>query len=490
MSASVTVTRDDQPIAEAYGNHFYDDGGITMATVFVITFSNGVQIAIANYDDRENQDIQIGVPEPSGQVETVNMAMRGTNAYGYGATFIVFDYNNGSLGDVLYTFSDTTEREASFQFTYDTGSGNLTIQRDYSAVLPDSDGNYSSFNGTVVLSTPICYLRDTRILTSRGEVAVESLQPGDLVATRFGGLRPVRWIGTQTFIGLNATGLLAPVCIRAGALGPAQPLHDLWVSPGHAVLLDGHLVCAYLLVDGTTIVQPPHTGRIEYFHLDLGSHDCVLAEGAWAETYYEHLNRDQFDNADSHRAAFPDSTPTIQATCLPYVNQPDHPALPALRAHRIAHFPSHQTAFAKPDGVHLLADGRAILPDPATPGSEGTWRFALPPGLRSLRLRSPAASPHATSGLPDDRRLGLRLRAAILAHDGAETMLDLADPALSAGWHAPEPIPGGAPEGIWRWTDGDADIPCTLLAPTPATLTLFGYPMPTAGASSPTALAA
>ena len=470
MSSTVTVTRDDQPIAEGYGEHLYANDGITMDTVFVITFSNGVQIAIANYDDRAGQDIQIGVPEPSGPIEIVNLAMWGINVENAGATFIVFDYN-GSLGNVLYTFSNTTETQAAFQFAYDFRNGELTIQRDMSAVLPGTDGNYSTFDGTVVLSTPICYLRDTRILTSRGEVAVESLQPGDLVATRFGGLRPVRWIGTQTFIGLNATGLLAPVCIRAGALGPAQPQSDLWVSPGHAVLLDGHLVCAYLLVDGTTIVQPPHTGRIEYFHIDLGSHDCVLAEGAWAETYYEHLNRDQFDNADSFRAAFPNSAAAIQVTCLPYVNQPDHPALQALRAGRVDHIAQ--------DGVHLLADGQPILPHAAP---DGTWRFRLPPGLRSLRLRSPAATPHAAHGLPDGRRLGLRLRAATMAHDGGETTVNLADLALSEGWHAMETADGTP----WRWTDGDADFSTALRVPaaSSATLTLHGYAMPFPAASS------
>lgn len=189
------------------------------------------------------------------------------------------------------------------------------------------------------------------------------------------------------------------------------------------------------------------------------------------------------DSAGSYRAAFPDRAPVIQVTCLPNVNQPDHPALPAPRAHRA----THAVASAMPGGVHLLADGQPLLPEPATPGSDGTWRFALPPGLRSLRLRSPAASPFAAHGLPDDRRLGLRLRAAILAHDGGEITLDLADPALSEGWHAPESSPGG----IWRWTDGDADIPAALLASGSATLTLSGYLMPLPGASSPhTALAA
>ncbi len=466
---TVTVTRDNLTIADSDTTKFYSGEEITTETVFVFTFSNGTQIAITGYYDNEASDIMIGAPTPAGTTDTVNLYMWGI---GPGATFDVHAYSGGSLGALLYNFDSTGHSGATFQFTYNTSSGNLTI--DFAETgYPDSDGNIPSFSGTNVFSAPACYLRGTRILTATGEVPVETLQPGDLVATRFGGLRPVRWIGTQTFVGLNAAGMLAPVCIRAGALGPAQPQHDLWVSPGHAVLLDGHLVCAYLLVDGTTIVQPPHTGAIAYFHIDLGSHDCVLAEGAWSETYYEHLNRDQFDNADSHRVAFPDSIPAIQATCLPYVNQPDHPALPALRAHRVA--------LVAPDSVHLLADGQPILPQP---GPNGTWTFRLPPGLRALRLRSPAARPNASHGAPDDRRLGLRLRAATLAHDGRETTLDLADPALSEGWHAPEPTQ----DGPWRWTNGDADIHATLLTvalQASATLTLHGYPMPLPAASPP-----
>lgn len=466
---TVTVTRDTVAIANSDTVQQSFEGGINPSTVFVFTFSNGTQIAVTGYEDQGTADLVLGVPTPSGGLETVNLLMYDMNNSGAGSTFNVHAYSGGSLGSLLYTFSNSTDFEANFQFIYNISSGNLSIDVELNAFrFPQGDGTVSGFTGTNVFGGPACYLRGTRILTAHGEVAVESLQQGDLVATRFGGLRPVRWIGTQNFIGLNATGMLAPVCIRAGALGPAQPRNDLWVSPGHAVLVEGQLVCAYLLVNGTTIVQPPHTGPIAYFHIDLGTHDCVLAEGAWSETYYEHLNRDDFDNADSFRATFPDHAPTIQPTCLPYVNQPDDPTLPALRA-----------ALPAPQGMHLLADGQPLVPQP---DDMGGWRFHLPAGLRALRLHSPAAIPHATNGLPDHRRLGLRLRAATLSHDGGQTTLDLASAALSDGWHGLE----ADADGPWRWTDGDAEIPAALLGQfdAPATLCLHGYSMPIAGADA------
>ncbi len=54
---------------------------------------------------------------------------------------------------------------------------------------------------------------------------------------------------------------------------------------------------------------PGMRGEIAYFHLDLGPHDCMLANGAWAESYFEDRNRDAFHNADEYRACFPGHVP-------------------------------------------------------------------------------------------------------------------------------------------------------------------------------------
>ena len=460
---TITITRDSAPIANSDTTQQYSGNGITPATVFVITFSDGSQIAITNYDDKEVNDIQLGTPAPSGSTDTVNLYMWSINNPSTGARFDVHAYADGTLGSLLYSFSDTGSTDATIQFTFETVSQTLTITTALNDpnLRPISDGTIPGYSGTEVYATPACYLAGTRILTGLGPVAIEALRPGDLVATRAGGLRPVRWIGTQTLLALGARGMVAPVCIRPGALGENQPAHDLWVSPGHAVLIGDHLVCAYLLVNGTSIVQPPHTGEVRYLHIDLGAHDCVLAEGAWAESYYEHLNREQFDNAAEFRERFPEAVPQIQSTALPYVNQPGHPALPALRAQVDARAP-------QPHTPHLLADGAVLHPDPASP--RGTWRFTVPAGTATLRLRSPAASPAEAFGRADTRRLGLRLRSAILEHAGAATPLNLAAPGLADGWHQPEPANGTT----WRWTDGDAALPFAPQAG-PATLTLHGY---------------
>jgi hypothetical protein len=180
-----------------------------------------------------------------------------------------------------------------------------------------------------------CFLRGTLILTVRGEVAVETLRAGDLVATKFGGLRPIRWIGTQTFEGRLAGAGHQPIRFARHSLGNGVPSCDLFVSPGHAVLIQGGLVGDVLahagaLVNGSTIAQVWVRGVIEYFHLDLGPHDCVLANGAWAESYFEDHNRSGFHNAADFHARFPGHVPERQATCLPIVTA-GHPGLAAVR---------------------------------------------------------------------------------------------------------------------------------------------------------------
>jgi hypothetical protein len=170
----------------------------------------------------------------------------------------------------------------------------------------------------------VCYLRGTHILTPTGETRVETLKIGDLVVTRFGGIRPILWIGRQTFERDAIAGdrEKLPVRIRAGALGPQQPAADLYVSPGHSMLIDGHLVLAKTLVNGITITQElPASVRddVDYYNPELDTHDCVIAEGAFAETFADGPGlRSRFHNAASYADLYPEAPPATQLNlCAP-----------------------------------------------------------------------------------------------------------------------------------------------------------------------------
>jgi hypothetical protein len=175
-------------------------------------------------------------------------------------------------------------------------------------------------NGIVVIDL-LCYLRGTHILTPTGEAAVESLRIGDPVVTRFGGIRPIKWVGRQRFDGRAAKVARdhVPVCIRAKALGPRMPVRDLYVSPGHSMLIDGQLVLAQSLVNGITITQDWNPPDIQYFQIELETHDCIIAEGCWSETYADGPGlREQFHNIDEFVSLYPDQPPAEElALCAP-----------------------------------------------------------------------------------------------------------------------------------------------------------------------------
>jgi hypothetical protein len=69
------------------------------------------------------------------------------------------------------------------------------------------------------------------------------------------------------------------------AIDENVPQADLVVSAAHALLLDGVLVTAGDLVNGTTIAFDDDDGdRLEYFHIKLSQHDAVDAEGLACES--------------------------------------------------------------------------------------------------------------------------------------------------------------------------------------------------------------
>ncbi len=155
----------------------------------------------------------------------------------------------------------------------------------------------------------ICYLRGTKILTATGEVPVESLAIGDAVITCFGGYQPIKWIGRQSyakqFVKNNEEKL--PICIKAGALGPNTPTRDLYVSPGHSMLIDNILVLAKTLVNGVTITIGAAPEIIDYYQIEFAAHDCVMAEGSWSESYADAPGfRGKFHNAAEFYALNPD----------------------------------------------------------------------------------------------------------------------------------------------------------------------------------------
>uniref|UniRef100_UPI0026195F9E Hint domain-containing protein n=1 Tax=Rhodoblastus sp. TaxID=1962975 RepID=UPI0026195F9E len=166
------------------------------------------------------------------------------------------DVGNNYAGQTFYLTTQTDATDNSF-------NTNFTTRYDITVGQP--------YGGTQIASVTVaCYCAGTLIATARGDVAVEELRIGDLVRTRSGALRPLKWIGQRAysarFAGNNPD--LLPIRFKAGSLDENVPARDLLVSPKHAMFLDGVLIPAEHLVNGATIVQEAPGEDIHYFHLE------------------------------------------------------------------------------------------------------------------------------------------------------------------------------------------------------------------------------
>lgn len=155
----------------------------------------------------------------------------------------------------------------------------------------------------------ICFLRGTRLLTPNGEVAIESLQIGDAVVTEGGAVRPIRWIGRMT-IARNGDAPwsddVKPVRVAKGALGAGSPHRDLYLSRAHMVHLNGVLMTVGDLINGRTIAAVDvDATQLEYFHVELDTHDVLMAEGAPCESLLLESGRlSAFDNHEEYLALY------------------------------------------------------------------------------------------------------------------------------------------------------------------------------------------
>jgi hypothetical protein len=152
-------------------------------------------------------------------------------------------------------------------------------------------------NGGTDVTIP-CFLAGTQIRTASGEISVEGLRIGDVLPTLHGGAKPVIWIGRRDYLARFVAGNadVLPICVKTGALGPGIPARDLFLSPGHALYIDGVLVPARDLVNGVSIIEMP-AQDISYFHIELDGHEVIFAENAPVESFLDTGCRQQFQNA-------------------------------------------------------------------------------------------------------------------------------------------------------------------------------------------------
>ena len=347
-------------------------------------------------------------------------------------------------------------------------SASITIPLDYGQPdivsiseisIPPGDVNIADNESTASIAV-VCFCPGTSVLTPTGGVQVEDLSVGDYVVTATGANRPIRWLGHRSVDCRNHPypNDVRPVRISAHAFGARRPARDLFVSPGHAICIDvlGEvLIPAIALVNGAT-VQQVEVDEVTYWHVELESHDIILAENMPAESYLDMGNRGFFQEADvvDLAAAGPDADPaqrTHADFCRPFHG--GGPLVDVVKVQLQKRAELNGWSLDCKLDLHLVVDGRRL--DPVV--RDLTARFHVPSDAKDVWLVSPTARPCDTMASGDHRDLGLYI-ASLRIDDGFD-MRDVAidDPLLCIGFHEVE-------DGCRRWTSGRARLPAPLWA--------------------------
>ncbi|HEX4507175.1 MAG TPA: Hint domain-containing protein, partial [Alphaproteobacteria bacterium] len=146
----------------------------------------------------------------------------------------------------------------------------------------------------------LCFCAGTRIRTPSGEIPVEHLKTGDPVLTYAGTSRPIAWIGTgRVLVTRGRRTAATPVILRKEALADNIPYEDLRVTKGHAFYVDGVLIPVEFLVNHRSICWDDRAREVTLYHVELETHDVLIANGAPAESYRDDGNRWLFQNANT-----------------------------------------------------------------------------------------------------------------------------------------------------------------------------------------------
>lgn len=191
--------------------------------------------------------------------------------------------------------------------------------------IPLIDAAFSAFAQGALIGTP------------DGHVAIEDLQPGDMLNTSSGSPAQITWIGSATYAP-DPGGMRVPlVRIMADSFGPGRPESFVTVGPSARVLqtpphlrafADGAplLTPARDFVDNINVIEVFPPTRVRLFHLCLTRHTAVDVGGISMETFHPghallrsatHAQRDLF------LSLFPQMTHVTEFGPLAHPRAPD-----------------------------------------------------------------------------------------------------------------------------------------------------------------------
>ena len=128
---------------------------------------------------------------------------------------------------------------------------------------------------------------------------MQELRIGDEVQT-LAGRKTIKWIGYNKFTkeeGRTWQDGVMPIRVGRLAIDDQTPYRDLYLSPLHCVFFNEALIPVMYLINETSITQatPSEMSTLEYYHVELDTHEVIYAEGALVESY-DGSNRENFSN--------------------------------------------------------------------------------------------------------------------------------------------------------------------------------------------------
>ncbi|MBN8190318.1 MAG: hypothetical protein GYB50_25775 [Rhodobacteraceae bacterium] len=262
---------------------------------------------------------------------------------------IVDQDDDGRLDAGVDTFADPGVTFTGYTYTgidgveypiFTDGGGNYAIivpNATTQTVVPSS-GTSNTFQAeTADSGVYLCFGEGTEIATPEGARKVETLDLGDKIIASDGRPVSVKWIWKQAVSTIfGPAERLRPVRVRCGALGNGLPTRDLVLTADHALLIEGLLINASVLVNDTTIHWVPLSElgtSFNVYHIETENHDIVLAEGVETETYIDYVGRSAFDNYEDYIAIYGHEETIAE---LPYLRVSSRRLLPASLKARLA----------------------------------------------------------------------------------------------------------------------------------------------------------
>ncbi|MBS0959481.1 Hint domain-containing protein [Acetobacter thailandicus] len=334
-------------------------------------------------------------------------------------------------------------------------------------------GSVSSVDGTITNdSGNPCFLAGANFQTPEGDVVVENLREGDVVAT----YNPdngafeyskVTWVGKgrrHASVHLEDDLSGYPVRILRDALADGVPSADLLITSEHSLFFNGGFVPVRMLVNGYSVFYDKNISEYEYYHVETEKHSVLIASNVLSESYLDTGNRKGFVQTgqvvrlgavkhDWETDAVAPLTVSRDVVEPVYRSIEERAVQLGLVKHREE--PEHVVDH----GLYLLTQNGGVIRQ--VRNIDGKALFMLPAGVESVVLMSRASRPCDVIGpfVDDRRQLGVLVGEIVLTEgNDLRHITTHAEKFDMSGWH-------GLEGGPARWTNGAASLPLSRRAP-------------------------